>query len=121
MTERQVANAYTKLETAAHARNSAAFGPIVGVVVLVRRSGQRQLAEQERRMNSLRRQVAKARRYQALAADGEGVLGARDRQDRPLVVGCHTGSRSKKAATASCTAAPPDRPSQWALIVPVSA
>ncbi|HEY7336095.1 MAG TPA: nuclear transport factor 2 family protein [Bryobacteraceae bacterium] len=29
-TERQVAAAYTKLETAAHARNSAAFGPLVG-------------------------------------------------------------------------------------------
>lgn len=28
--ERQVAVAYTKLETAAHARNSAAFGPMVG-------------------------------------------------------------------------------------------
>lgn len=29
-TERQVAAAYSKLETAAHARNSAAFGPMVG-------------------------------------------------------------------------------------------
>jgi hypothetical protein len=29
-TERQVAIAYSKLETAAHARNSAAFGPMVG-------------------------------------------------------------------------------------------
>jgi hypothetical protein len=29
-TERQIAAAYSKLETAAHARNSAAFGPMVG-------------------------------------------------------------------------------------------
>ena len=29
-TEREVASAYSKLETAAHARNSAAFGPLVG-------------------------------------------------------------------------------------------
>ena len=45
------------------------------------------LAEQERRMNSLKRQVAKARRYQALAADTR-------------VLDCHLGHRKFVALTA---------------------
>jgi chromosome segregation protein len=45
------------------------------------------LAEQERRMNSLRRQVAKARRYQALAADTR-------------VLDCHLGHRKFVELTA---------------------
>jgi len=49
-TERQVATAYSKLETAAHARNSAAFGPMVGDEFVAASSNSDKLQSKRSRM-----------------------------------------------------------------------
>ncbi len=49
-TERQVAIAYSKLETAAHARNSAAFGPMVGDEFVAASSNSDKLQSKRSRM-----------------------------------------------------------------------
>lgn len=49
-TERQVATAYSKLETAAHARNSAAFGPMVGDEFVAASSNSDKLQSKSSRM-----------------------------------------------------------------------
>jgi hypothetical protein len=54
-TERQVAMAYTKLETAAHARNSAAFGPMVGDEFVAASSNSNTLQSKRSRMDSFDR------------------------------------------------------------------
>ena len=51
-TERQVALAYSKLETAAHARNSAAFGPMVGDEFVAASSNSDTLQTKRSRMDS---------------------------------------------------------------------
>lgn len=54
-TERQVATAYSKLETAAHARNSAAFGPMVGDEFVAASSNSDVLQTKRSRMESFDR------------------------------------------------------------------
>jgi hypothetical protein len=54
-TERQVAIAYSKLETAAHARNSAAFGPMVGDEFVAASSNSDKLQSKRGRMEDFDR------------------------------------------------------------------
>ncbi len=54
-TERQVAIAYSKLETAAHARNSAAFGPMVGDEFVAASSNSDKLQSKRSRMEDFDR------------------------------------------------------------------
>jgi hypothetical protein len=54
-TERQVAIAYSKLETAAHARNSAAFGPMVGEEFVAASSNSDKLQSKHGRMEDFDR------------------------------------------------------------------
>ena len=54
-TERQVAMAYSKLETAAHARNSAAFGPMVGDEFVAASSNSDKLQSKRSRMEDFDR------------------------------------------------------------------
>jgi hypothetical protein len=54
-TERQVALAYSKLETAAHARNSAAFGPMVGDEFVAASSNSDKLQSKRSRMEDFDR------------------------------------------------------------------
>jgi len=54
-TERQVAMAYSKLETAAHARNSAAFGPMVGDEFVAASSNSDKLQSKRSRMEEFDR------------------------------------------------------------------
>jgi len=54
-TERQVAIAYSKLETAAHARNSAAFGPMVGEEFVAASSNSDKLQSKRSRMEDFDR------------------------------------------------------------------
>jgi hypothetical protein len=54
-TERQVARAYSKLETAAHARNSAAFGPMVGDEFVAASSNSDKLQSKRSRMEDFDR------------------------------------------------------------------
>jgi hypothetical protein len=54
-TEQQVANAYSKLETAAHARNSAAFGPMVGDEFVAASSNSDRLQSKRSRMEEFDR------------------------------------------------------------------
>jgi hypothetical protein len=54
-TERQVAMAYSKLETAAHARNSAAFGPMVGDDFVAASSNSDKLQSKRSRMEDFDR------------------------------------------------------------------
>jgi len=54
-TERQVAVAYSKLETAAHARNSAAFGPMVGDEFVAASSNSDKLQSKRSRMEDFDR------------------------------------------------------------------
>jgi hypothetical protein len=54
-TERQVAIAYSKLETAAHARNSAAFGPMVGEEFVAASSNSDKLQSKRGRMEDFDR------------------------------------------------------------------
>jgi hypothetical protein len=54
-TERQVAMAYSKLETAAHARNSAAFGPMVGDEFVAASSNSDKLQSKRSRMQEFDR------------------------------------------------------------------
>lgn len=54
-TERQVAMAYSKLETAAHARNSAAFGPVVADEFVAASSNSDKLQSKRSRMEEFNR------------------------------------------------------------------
>jgi len=54
-TERQVATAYSRLETAAHARNSAAFGPMVGDEFVAASSNSDKLQSKRSRMEDFDR------------------------------------------------------------------
>ncbi len=78
-TERQVAMAYSKLETAAHARNSAAFGPMVGDEFVAASSNSDKLQSKMSRMADFDRSkdggvAPTPLRYARMFAFGDAVL-----------------------------------------------